>query len=279
MYRILALLLGIVLFYAPFALFIKATAHLLESQGLIYVVGDVHRACLRMPINWAFLDPAKLISRVLINPLYLTVFLLVVVSFFLAPLFCGWMCPAGNIPEHLNRFVPKKLKLNLRGKLDPAPIRYGFLVGFILSPKLGGSIACSFCNYSQLQRVLSAIFGDFHALAYWSSTAIITFALWFLILGLFIDGGRGWCNFACPAGALQNLSHWIGSKLPFTFKVRFFRQRCTDCGKCVEACPTWAIREAPNSVKINRLICNACKDCVEVCPTEALVYSKGQEAE
>lgn len=279
MYRVLALLLGILLFYAPFALLVKATAQLLESQGLIHVVGDVHRACLRMPINWAFLDPGKLVARVLMNPLYLTVFILAVLSFFLAPLFCGWLCPAGNIPEHLNRLVPRGLKLNLRGKLDPAPIRYGFLVGFILSPKLGGSIACSFCNYSQLQRVLSAVFGDFHALAYWSSTAIITFALWFFVLGVFIDGGRGWCNFACPAGALQNLFHRVGSKLPFTFKIRFFRDRCNDCGRCVDVCPTWAIREAPSSISVNRFVCNACKDCVVACPRGALAYSRGGEAE
>jgi NAD-dependent dihydropyrimidine dehydrogenase PreA subunit len=90
-------------------------------------------------------------------------------------------------------------------------------------------------------------------------------------------GGRGFCIFLCPAGALMNLAYFLGKYVPFTLKLKVKKERCTPCGICVKACPTLALNITAKSEKtltINYHVCNLCMDCVKLCPMNALEYSK-----
>jgi class I fructose-bisphosphate aldolase len=51
---------------------------------------------------------------------------------------------------------------------------------------------------------------------------------------------------------------------------------CTLCKKCLEVCPTEALRWHPESGAVELLVdkCTACDKCVEVCPTEVIVHSE-----
>jgi ferredoxin-type protein NapH len=287
--RILFFVSGMFLFAAPFALVMTGMGYVFRTfaphigTGTYLTEATIHRAmCLRMPLSWALWDQTTLIGRVLGNPLYLLVFFLIGIAFFAGPLFCGWLCP-GGMAEHLGRLVPSRFKIKLKGKIDPAPIRYGFLAGFFIvaAPFIKKSICCSYCNWTWIENMWTPLFGNFEGITgsgmfAYTSSGIITFMLTFVILGVFLEGGRGWCNFLCPAGALQNLAHWAGAKLPFTYKLRFSSDKCTDCNMCVKACPTWAITPSENSVAINRHICNGCMDCVKKCHSGSLEYSRGE---
>jgi ferredoxin len=50
---------------------------------------------------------------------------------------------------------------------------------------------------------------------------------------------------------------------------------CTLCKKCLEVCPTDALRWHPISGAVELLVdkCTACDKCVEICPTEVIVHS------
>jgi len=284
--RLVFFLVGMVLFVAPFGVILTAVGYLLPAVGLggaatAQSEPTIHRAmCLRMPLDWAVWEQDKLIPRLIGNPLYALIFGLILFSIVAGPLFCGWLCP-GTLTEHLSRLIPAKLKVDLKGAVDPAPVRYGFLVGFFITaaPFINKSVCCSFCNWTWIEDAWLALFGKTEGvtggtLFAFSSSSIITFLLTFGFLGVFIRGGRGWCNFMCPAGALQNLAHWVGSKLQFTYKLLLKKDKCVDCFRCVDVCPTWAILPSQNSIAINRHICNGCKDCVPACPTGALSYSR-----
>jgi ferredoxin-type protein NapH len=287
--RLLFFLAGMILFVAPFAVLLNAFSLLMPAAG--GTVGAVaaqseptiHRAmCLRMPLVWVVYQQATFFSRMAGNPLYALVFALIILAVFVGPLFCGWLCP-GMMTEHLSRLIPARFKINLRGTVDPAPVRYGFLAGFFIAaaPMINKSVCCGFCNWTWIEDVWAALFGKLDGvtggtLFAFSSSSIITFLLTFGFLGLFMEGGRGWCNFLCPAGALQNLAHWLGAKLRFTYKLRFAKDRCNDCYRCVPACPTWAILPSQNSITINRHICNGCRDCIAECRPGALAYTRGK---
>ncbi|MHC1564320.1 MAG: 4Fe-4S binding protein, partial [Candidatus Hecatellaceae archaeon] len=84
--------------------------------------------------------------------------------------------------------------------------------------------------------------------------------------------------FLCPAGALMNLAHFLGKHIPFTWRLKVEKEKCTLCGLCVRECPTLALNIASKSEKtltINHHVCNLCMDCVNLCPVNALKYGKG----
>jgi len=271
--RYLFFLAGIFLFVSPFALLARLSYWAMGNVSK----PSIHSTCLRMTVEWIF--SGRLLLAILGDPLYAAVIALPVLAFFFGPLWCGWLCPAGSIPESLSRLVPSKAKIDLNGKINPAAVRYGYFGGFafLAVSGLGFTVCCYWCNFAVMEKIVEDIlllnFGDLGIWAY--STGIITLIVWLVILGVLLKGGRGWCNFACPIGAIQSLAHAAGSRLKSTFKISYDRSKCDDCGLCMKTCPTWAITRSENSMKVNRHVCIVCKECVVACSREALSYSRG----
>jgi ferredoxin-type protein NapH len=228
---------------------------------------------LRMPIQW--MAQPWMYQTILAEPTYwFAVLILPLTAFLIGPLFCGWMCPAGQMTEFLSKLIPPRFQINLSTKINPAPVRYGFTAGIMGVTFIGGNACCSFCNFTHAQNLISAIFGDFAGLAYWASFTIFSFVLWFFVLGLFTRGGRGWCNFLCPSGALMGLAHAIGSRLKIGRSVKIDRSVCTNCKTCASICPAWAINHQDNQTQINTHACTICMDCAKVCPQNAITYRR-----
>lgn len=262
-------LLGIVLLYAPFALLTRLALWASNQPK----EANAHSICLRMPIQW--LAQPWMYQTMIERPTYLgAVLVLPAIAFVVGPLFCGWMCPAGHMTEFLSRLVPPRFQFKLSGKFNPVPVRYGFMVGMMGASLVGGNVCCSFCNFTHAQNMISAVFGDFLGIGYWASFSVISFVLWFVVLGLFTKGGRGWCNLLCPAGALQGLFHSIGSWLKIGRSVQISQALCHKCKTCVVSCPTWAIQAESETLRVNPHACNGCMDCTHVCEYGAIAYRR-----
>ena len=270
-HRFLVFLLGIVLLYAPFALFTRLVLWLSGSP----LLPDAHRICLRMPIQW--LAQPWMYGTMIQQPAYLVAILFLPgIALFVGPVFCGWMCPAGGMTEYLSRLVPTRFQMDLGGKVNPVPIRYGFMVGMMVASFIGGNVCCSFCNFTHTQNIISAVFGDFTGITYWASFMVISFVLWFVVLGLFTKGGRGWCNLLCPAGALQGLTHSLGGWLRLGRSVQIQESQCRGCKTCVSTCPTWAISVKEDKMRIDSHACNICMDCSKVCSRNAIAFRRNR---
>ena len=100
LWRIGAFFIGLVLFYAPFALFVRLLGAAFPGTTVANSVPDVHQVCLRMPITW-IVQP-WLWPTMVGNPAYLFAILVLPIAAIIAgPLFCGWLCPAGGLTEHV----------------------------------------------------------------------------------------------------------------------------------------------------------------------------------
>jgi ferredoxin-type protein NapH len=181
----------------------------------------------------------------------------------------------------LSKTMPRKAKIDFSRRINPAALRYGFLGSFVLvsalavyAPSLGlASICCRYCASSQLQNLANAIF-DPGTLSYWHSGAIMVMGGWLLLGGVFWQGGRGWCLYGCPLGAVSNGLHTIGSRLHL-FRIRHDSANCTACGKCEAVCPSWAISRQEKQIDINRSTCTACLECQKVCEKNCYSYKAG----
>lgn len=276
-FRYLALFAGFFLFVAPFALL---------SRVVYYALGnvaepDLHTICMRMPLDWIFGGKFYQMNGSVMAAFVVSI---LIIAIFVGPIFCGWLCPVGAVSEAVSRIlpIPKRLRISIKDTNVTMGLRYGFLAGFIAISMLLGlkavssaqlsTVCCRYCASSVLQNVASAIFGEAGGMEYWFTGSIIVLVSWLLIGGIFMVGGRGWCLFFCPLGALSNLIHKAGSKLGF-FRTEFDPKSCRDCHKCVVSCPMWAIKEDGS---IESGLCINCKECENLCLNGAYKFKRGK---
>jgi len=118
---------GIVLFYAPFALLARGAGLLFPASPAGTAISDVHTACVRMPLNW--LTQPWMWPTLGSSPIsWLPILVLPLAAVAVGPVFCGWLCPAGALPEHLGRALPDRFKFDFKGSVEIVPLRYGFFV-------------------------------------------------------------------------------------------------------------------------------------------------------
>lgn len=261
--RIAGYILGFILFYAPCALFQRVLAQLfpVREHGL-----SIHSFCLRIPAEH-ILD-GKIFQYASISVVSLGI--LLVVTFFLGPIFCGWLCPAGAFTEYLSKLVPSRFQIEWQKHVELAPLRYGMLAGFCLVPFFGSILACAYCNF-----FLFDLLANYYVRGYFislSSSMLLTALLWLLLFGLFTKGGRGYCLFLCPVGALQNLVHYFSAKLPFVRRIQVQQSECIGCHKCAQVCPMQAICMEEGKAQISLHTCIACGQCAHTCPVDAIGY-------
>ena len=268
-WHVIGYLLGFLLFYEPFMLFQRITSSFLVETGFT----SIHVPCARIPLaniltgQWQYSGPTSLCFCLL----------LIVVSLWFGPLFCGWLCPAGAFSEYLSRLLPDKYKINWAQLVPLVPLRYGFFLGFLGLIILGLGIPCSYCNYYALEIFV----GYLHTGQLLSSSLslLMTFVVSNIFLGLFTKGGRGYCNLLCPVGTMCSLMHVLGQLVPGAFGMQVDKKLCVGCGLCRKKCPMQAVSITQGKAQINRHHCIVCGQCRQACPRKAIAYTNGLHRE
>lgn len=196
-------------------------------------------------------------------------------TFFLGRFWCSHVCPVGATQELGSRLIPHRLKISFAG-IPASPVRYGYLAAYLILPALGlGSLCCSYCNFAAVPRLFGAAFSEADMAFFFRQAGLVNLGL-LVGLGFLSKGGRGYCNFLCPIGALDSLINRLGEKIGRRYRVS--RNRCNSCGLCREVCPVWAI-DVREEAKINQFSCVSCGACKEVCPRDAIAYGPAKKTE
>lgn len=263
--RLAGYILGFILFYAPCAFFQRAVFYLFNDH---WVPLSIHSICFRIPIEH-ILD-----GRILnYNISYaICTYLLLLSGLIFGPVFCGRLCPAGAFAELLGSILPDRYKIDWAKYTLIAPIRYGMLAGYLLLPFLGGIAACAFCNYYLFDLLANYVSRGY--IVSFSSSMLLTMFLWLVVFGIFTKGGRGFCNFLCPVGAMVSLMHRLGSYLPFTYGMKVAADKCVGCTKCQAGCPMRSIKVEAGKAQINIDNCICCGVCANGCPKKAISYGR-----
>jgi len=173
-------------------------------------------------------------------------------------LICGWVCPFGALQEliyHLpilrklkKRRIPFVVSNTLRGTLFVLMLL--FLFGIVGGRK--GFVIYHFINPFNLFNFDIETFTV-------GATILVTLVVSF---GFY----RPFCQFVCPFGFLS----WFLERLSI-FRVKIDRDRCTNCGACVSACPIDAAKDRIAG-KAFPADCFSCARCLNVCPVDAIRY-------
>ncbi len=192
------------------------------------------------------------------------VFLLTV---FLGPVFCGWVCPLGTFQEWIgkigkrifreryNNFVPKRVDGFMRY------IRIIVMLWVIYITAKTGLLV--FTNVDPYYALFNFWTGEV------AVQALVILAL--TALGsLFVE--RPWCKYLCPYGALLGFANKFK-----VFKLYRDENSCISCDLCSKSCPMNI--DVANSKSISQLQCISCFECTSenVCPVPETVEIKWGE--
>lgn len=190
--------------------------------------------------------------------------LVLILTLFFGPVFCGWVCPLGSIQEwfgklgrkifrkRYNTFVPRRLDKALRY------VRFGALLWVVFVTARSATLL--FANVDPYNALFT----------FWSDEVALpaVIILGVTLLGsLFIE--RPWCKYFCPYGALLGVFNKFR-----IFKIKRSESTCISCNKCTKACPMNI--DVAKKKTVTDFQCISCFECTSqrACPVPDTVEMK-----
>jgi ferredoxin-type protein NapH len=177
--------------------------------------------------------------------------------------FCSWGCFYGGWDDGFSR-VRKKAYIR---KISDIWKWMPFAVLIMVSLTAAMSLSPTYCSWICPFKAVT----EFEQVTNVESAAkagvfISLFAGLVVVLPV-MTRKRTQCSFLCPLGAVNTVSNKV---TPFTVKVD--KSACTECFKCVDACPLFALsREGIKEGKVS-VFCSKCGKCVDVCSKQAIHF-------
>jgi ferredoxin-type protein NapH len=199
--------------------------------------------------------------------LFIAGFLLAIGALF-GRLICGYVCPMGFLQDLLYKIKVPKFKPRFKYARYIKYVVLGLfamILPFIIRDELSGLGSPWYCA---LICPSGTIFGAVPLIAVneflremleWRFILKATIAAGIIISSVFVF--RLFCRVLCPLGAVYALFNRFA-----VFKMKCDKEKCTDCGKCRDACHIHINpAEQPNSPE-----CVRCRGCVSACKMKAL---------
>ncbi len=174
---------------------------------------------------------------------------------------CGWACPFGALQE----LIYKLPILNSFKRKNKLPFWLTNTVRFSLFALFLGTLFFNLFDFRAQGHVLYHSMNPFNLFEFNFPLVIAVYlAVTISISFLFY---RPHCYFVCPFG----LFSWFLEKISI-FRVRINREKCTECGACIKACPGLAMKGLYEKTAFPA-DCFSCGECLDACKFDALEYT------
>lgn len=177
--------------------------------------------------------------------------------------FCSWGCFYGGWDDGFSRIGKKPVLKKISNIWKYMPFAALILVAITAALSLTPTYCdwiCPFKTVTEFEQVTSV------ESATKAGVFLSLFAGLVVVLPV-MTKRRTQCSFLCPLGAVNTLSNKV---TPFIIKID--KNACTECYKCVDACPMFALtREGIKSGEVS-IFCSKCGKCVDTCPKNAIHY-------
>lgn len=97
----------------------------------------------------------------------------------------------------------------------------------------------------------------------------------FITVFAMLAGKRGFCHYFCPIAVIMITGRKIRNLLRWPALCLFADSgRCTDCQKCLSSCPmSLDVNTMVRQERMENTECILCGRCVDVCPSQAIRYA------
>jgi len=191
------------------------------------------------------------------------VVLWVVATLVLGRGFCSWGCFYGGWDDGFSRLKKKSTirKISEIWKWMPFAvlIMVALTAALTLVPTYCDWI-CPFKAVTEFEQVTSVE----------SAAKAVVFVSLFGGLVVFLPvmtKKRTQCSFLCPLGAISTVSNKV---TPFVVKID--KSLCTECFKCVDACPLYALSKEDIVAGKVSVFCSKCGKCIDACSKKSIHY-------
>lgn len=207
--------------------------------------------------------PAKLFSEMGFFPM---LFLWLGATIVLGKGWCSWGCFYGGLDEFFSKLSPKRKisskKFNYTWRFFPFALLLVIVIWAFLALE---PVYCTWlCPFKAVTEYVKPV--DWET---WLQTGIFIALFLGLVVALpLLMKRRTQCGLFCPIGAFQSV---VGLVNPY--RIRIDREKCNQCGACIDQCPTFSItKETLAKYKVS-ITCARCGRCMEICPRDAIQFS------
>ncbi|MCE5345923.1 MAG: 4Fe-4S binding protein [Bacteroidales bacterium] len=177
--------------------------------------------------------------------------------------FCAWGCFYGGWDDGFSRFRKKSVIKKISESWRWMPFAVLFMVALTAAMTLGPTYCdwiCPFKAVTEFEQISSV-----ESVA--KAVVFISLFLSLVVVLPVLTKKRTQCSFLCPMGAVNSLSNKI---TPFVVKID--KKACSECFKCVQVCPLFALTKEDVKNGKASVFCSKCGKCVDVCSKNAIHF-------
>jgi polyferredoxin len=176
---------------------------------------------------------------------------------------CSWGCFYGGFDEGFSKIGRKPIIRNISRKWAYLP--FAVLLAIVLTS--AASLTPTYCGWLCPFKTVT----EYAAIT--STTTLIQAVIFvslftaLVVVLPILTKRRTQCGLFCPMGAFQSFTNKLN-----IFDIRIDQDKCVQCGRCENTCPTFSIDRETIRKGRTRMTCTKCGRCVEECPRHAVSY-------